>query len=105
MKKVHDILESIGLNDKESKIYLAALALWQTSASILWKKAGIARSTAQYTCNTLVEKRLFNTTPQGNSSLYSPEPPEKLLTLINKEYDIVEQKWVKLMLLCDISIV
>jgi len=92
MKKIIDILGSLWLNDKEVKIYLASLWLWQTTASILWQKAWIARSTSQYTCNALVEKRLMNITPQGNSFLYSPEPPEKLISMVNKEYNVVDKK-------------
>lgn len=92
MKKIIDTLESLWLNEKEVKLYLTSLSMWQTTASILWKKAGIARSTSQYNCNTLVEKRLMNITPQWNSFLYSPEPPEKLVSMVNKEYNIVDRK-------------
>jgi hypothetical protein len=30
---------------------------------------------------------------KGNTFLYSPVDPEKLLSFINKEYDIVEKKF------------
>lgn len=92
MNKIISTLEGLGLNNKEVKIYLASLSMWQTTASILWSKASIARSTAQYTCNSLVEKRLMNITPKWNSFLYSPEPPEKLISMVNKEYTQIEKK-------------
>ena len=92
MKKIIDTLQSLWLNEKEVKIYLTSLSLWQTTASILWKKAGIVRSTSQYTCNALVDKRLMNVTPQWNSFLYSPEPPEKVISFVNKEYNTIEKK-------------
>jgi len=92
MQKITDTLKSIGLNDKEINIYIASLSIGETTASILWNKTNIARSTAQFTCNSLVEKRLMNTTPKWNSFLYSPEPPEKIISLINKEYTHLEKK-------------
>ena len=85
-------LTKIGLNDKEIKIYLAALTMGQTSASILASKTNINRSTAQYTCQWLIDKRLMSITPKGNTFLYAPEPPEKLLSLVNKEYSVLEKK-------------
>ncbi|MCP4523063.1 MAG: hypothetical protein GY828_02485 [Candidatus Gracilibacteria bacterium] len=92
MKKINDTLKSLGLNEKEIKIYLTSLSMGQTTASLLGKKAGIVRSTAQYTCNALVDKRLMNVTPQGNSFLYSPEPPAKIMVMANQEFDRVENK-------------
>lgn len=92
MNNVEETLKKVWLNEKEIKIYLASLSIGQTTASILWNKTGIVRSTAQYACNSLVDKRLMNITPQGNSFIYSPEPPEKVISLVNKEYDVVDKK-------------
>lgn len=93
MDKVRKTLEQIGLNEKEIKIYLTALSIWQSPASILWQRNNIVRSTAQYTCQSLADKGLFHVTPKGNTFLYSPCEPEKLLSLVNKEYDLVEKKF------------
>jgi hypothetical protein len=30
---------------------------------------------------------------KGNTFLYSPEGPEKLLTFVNREYELVEKKF------------
>lgn len=92
MKKIIETLENIWFNKNEINIYINSLTLWQTTASILWQKSKIPRSTAQYTCNQLVEKRLLNITPKWNSFLYSPEPPEKIISLLNKEYTNLEKK-------------
>lgn len=93
MDKIRKILEQIGLNDKEIKIYLTSLSIWQSPASILGQKNNIVRSTAQYTCQSLSDKGLLDVTPKGNTFLYSPCDPEKLLSLVNKEYDKVEKKF------------
>ena len=92
MQKIIDTLESLWLNEKEVKIYLASLSMWQTTASILWQKSWLARSTAQYTCNALVEKKLLNVIQKWNTFFYSPENPEKLISIINKEYTLLEKK-------------
>lgn len=92
MTNIKKTLENLWLNDKEIKIYLTSLWVWQTSASILWQKNKIARTTAIYTCQSLVEKWLMNAVQKWNSFLYSPEPPEKLLSMVNKEYSVVEKK-------------
>lgn len=93
MEQVRKTLEKIWLNEKEIKIYLTSLSIGQSSASILGKKNNIARSTAQYTCQSLSEKWLLSVISSWNTFLYSPENPEKLLSLVNKEYDVVEKKF------------
>lgn len=93
MDKIRKTLEKIGLNQKEIKIYLTSLSIWQSPASILGQKNNIVRSTAQYTCQSLSDKGLLNITPKGNTFLYTACDPEKLLSLVNKEYDLVEKKF------------
>lgn len=93
MDKIKKTLEKIWLNKNEIKIYLTSLSIGQSPASILGQRNNIVRSTAQYTCQSLVEKKLMNSIQKWNTFLYSPADPEKLLTLINREYDIVEKKF------------
>lgn len=93
MNKIKRTLEKLWLNEKEIRIYLTSLALWQSPASLLWQRNNIARSTAQYTCQSLADKWLMNVIPKWNTFLYSPANPERLLTLVNKEYDKVEKKF------------
>ena len=93
MDKIKKVLERLWLNDKEIKIYLTSLYIWSSPASILWQKNNIARTTAKYTCQSLVEKWLLSVVEKWNSSIYSPEEPERLLSLVNKEYDKVEKSF------------
>jgi len=92
MDKVRKTLEKLWLNKNEIRIYLTSLSIWQSPASILWNRNNLTRSTAQYTCQSLVDKRLFNHIKKWNTFLYSAENPEKLLTLLSKEYDELEKK-------------
>lgn len=93
MEKIKKTLEKLGLNEKEIKIYLTSLSLGQAPASVLWQKHNIVRSTANYTCQSLVDKWLMSVIQKGNTFLFSPENPQKLLSMVNKEYDIVEKKF------------
>lgn len=93
MDKIKKTLEKLGLNEKEIKIYLTSLSLGQAPASVLWQKHNIVRSTANYTCQSLVDKWLMSVIQKGNTFLFSPENPQKLLSMVNKEYDIVEKKF------------
>lgn len=92
MNDLIQILEKVWLTKKEASVYLTSLSLGQSPASILGERVWIARSTAQYTCNALVEKKLLNVVAKWNSFLYSPEPPEKVITMLNKEYLSIEKK-------------
>ena len=96
MEKIVSALESIWLNEKEVKIYLASLSIGQASASVLWQKTGIARSSSQYTCNSLVEKRLLNAISQWNGFIYSPEAPAKIMLMANKELSEVQRKVISI---------
>jgi len=93
MDKIKKTLEKIGLNKNEIKIYLTSLSIGQSPASILGQRNNIVRSTAQYTCQSLVDKKLMHSIQKWNTFLYSPADPEKLLSLINREYDVVEKKF------------
>ena len=101
MEKIKDTLEKLWLNEKEIKIYLTSLSFGQSPASVLWEKHKIARSTANYTCQSLVDKWLMNVIQKWNMFLFSPENPEKLLSMINREYEHVEKKFQATRLIMD----
>jgi len=91
MKK-EEILESLGLNNTELKIYLALLPVGSVPASMLGKRTGISRSTAQYACHNLQKKGLLKVFKKNNTFIYSPEPPEKLVFLLEEEKKEIEEK-------------
>lgn len=92
MENIHKKLSEIWLKENEISIYLCSLSYWTLPASVLWQKTNIARSNAQYICQKLIEKWLLSVleTPKGN--IYSPEPPSKIITLLNREYDKLDEK-------------
>ena len=89
---IRDTLEDLGLSDKEIALYLMLLTIGTTTASILGESTGIQRSTAQYTCQQLEKKGIIRMVQKGNMYLFSPEPPQRLLMLLDNEREIIEQK-------------
>jgi len=89
---IAEILKNLGLNDKEIQVYLALLQVGSVPASLLGKRTGITRSTAQYTCQQLEKKGLIKAIQKNNTFIYSPEPPEKLLFLLDNQKKEISEK-------------
>ena len=92
MEKIKKILERVWLSSNEINVYLTSLSIWQSTASIIWQKIWLNRSTARYTCQSLVTKRIMSMIPKKDYYLFSAEDPEKLLTILNKEYSLIDTK-------------
>lgn len=84
-------LQSLGLNEKEAKIYLACLELGLETVVKIAKKADVKRSTTYVILEELVEQGLISKTPKGKTTLYSAEHPNKLLSSINEKKFIITQ--------------
>lgn len=85
-------LEDLGLSDKEIAIYLMLLQVGTSPASTLGERTDIQRSTAQYTCQQLAKRGVIGMIEKGNTYLYTPEPPEKLLLLLEKQKQELDAK-------------
>lgn len=78
-------LEKIGLNKKESQAYLELLKLGTQPASVIAKKMTIPRSTAHFLLENLVERRFCTHTKKGNSFLFTAEPPQNIVKILETE--------------------
>ena len=85
MDAIHQTLESLGLSSKEREVYLMLLSVGTSPPSVLGRRLRLSRSTAQYTCDQLVKMGIVRMARRGNANLYSPEPPEKLLLLVQRQ--------------------
>ncbi len=95
MEQITKILKDLWLKENEVKVYLASISMWPQVASLIWKKTNIARSNTQYICWKLVEKWLLSMIETPNGNVYSPKDPEKILTMLNKEYNKIDKKMQK----------
>lgn len=92
MDDLHETLGRFGLSPRETTIYLTLLSVGSAPASVLGKRTSMTRSTAQYTCQQLVKKGLLSVTQRNNTFLYVPEPPEKLLLLLDQQKRSLEDR-------------
>jgi len=83
--EINQILQSLGLDEKESELYLQLLPIGTSTASSLANKVHIPRSTSQYKCQQLVQKGLFKVIERNGTFNFSVEPPEKLNLLLDQQ--------------------
>lgn len=86
-------LEDLGLSEKESKVYLANLALGPSSVQKIADYAGIKRVTAYVILESLVSLGLVSQSNKGKKTFFIAEDPVSLKRLLTKREDeLKEQK-------------
>jgi sugar-specific transcriptional regulator TrmB len=73
------VLELLGLNEKEAKVYLALLQLGTASVPKISVRAGTKRPTTYLILEDLRKRSLVTPIPRGITTLYTAESPERLL--------------------------
>lgn len=79
-------LERIGLNEKEARLYLAALELGESNIQQLAKKSSVKRTTAYDIIDSLKKRGLISQSSRNKKTLFSATDPNKL------EEDLDEKK-------------
>jgi len=88
-----EVLKKLGLNNTEIKLYLTLLPLNYSPSSNLAQRTGLNRATAGQACQKLVKKGFITAMQKGNAFIYSVEPPDKLMFMLDeKSREIEEQK-------------
>jgi HTH-type transcriptional regulator, sugar sensing transcriptional regulator len=82
---IQQTLEQLGLDGKKAKVYLAALQLGTASAQEVAKKAGLKRPTATEILEGLVERGLVSFVTEKRTRLFTVEPPQKLIALLQEQ--------------------
>ena len=90
-KDLLHILESIGLDGKESQLYLAGLQLGAAPASDYAKKAAMNRITAYNTLESMVRCGLLTTVKKVRAKWYSPVAPEYLSLEARKSAEALDR--------------
>lgn len=85
-------LQEIGLNEKESAIYLALLQVDSASVVALADKTKIKRPTVYVVLETLAKKGLVSEVEIGNKTHYAAEPPERLETYVERQKIVLEEQ-------------
>lgn len=71
-------LNSIGLNEKDQKVYLALLELADAPVSSIARKTGLERTTAYHHLEKLLKLGLVSTYKSKNTKRFSAENPSKI---------------------------
>ena len=86
-----DILEQLGLDQKEISLYLALLKLGTASIRDIAAEADINRGTTYETLKAMAGKGIVSYFPKGKRRVFCAEPPEKLLDLAEEKKQSLEQ--------------
>ena len=79
--KTEEIIEQLGLNEREAKVYLAALELGGETIKRIAEKAGLERTGTYYLIEGLIEKGLMSRSFRGQRKIYLAAEPKKLVHL------------------------
>ncbi|MFA5961351.1 MAG: helix-turn-helix domain-containing protein [Parcubacteria group bacterium] len=86
---LQDNLQKIGLDKKESQVYLALLELGSANIGQIAKKSAVKRTTVYDILDSLKEKGLLGQTKSKNHTLFFAENPEKLERQIEEKKKII----------------
>src|SRR3990167_8478695 len=82
--EIAEILQKIGLSEKESQIYTALLETGPATVSDIFRRTGIHRPLIYKALPALFEKELVSVFPKGRQKRFVAESPEKLKNLLAK---------------------
>lgn len=82
MDELMNELKHLGLADKEASVYLASLELGPASVQDIAHKSKINRATTYVMIEALSRRGLMSTFVRGKKRFYSPENPERLMSII-----------------------
>lgn len=86
-----EVLEKIGLSDKEASVYLALLELGTASVMSIASKAELKRPTTYLILDDLESRGLVSQVPQNKKALYVAEAPEKLFSDLQKKQELLKR--------------
>lgn len=84
-------LMKLGLSEKESKVYLAALELGSATVQNIAKNAEVNRPTAYFILEKLIKLNLVSAVESGGKSLFSANSPKELSLILKRQQDKLKQ--------------
>lgn len=90
-KDLLPVLQAVGLDDKESALYLAGLQIGSAPASDYAKAAELNRITAYNSLEALVHRGLFTHVKKMRGKWYAPVAPEYLSLEVQKNAQALER--------------
>lgn len=91
------ILQNIGLSEKEAKIYLELLSLKEALPGVIARRAGIKRPTAYLVLDQLLKKGLVSQIKKGRYTYFQPVNPHSIVEDQYKRFNDLEKSLPKLL--------
>lgn len=85
-------MQEIGLNEKEAKVYLAALELGQSVVQDIARKAGVNRATTYFVIEGLMKMGLISSFHKGKKQYFVAADPDKLSEIMSQQKMDIEKK-------------
>ncbi|TAK89137.1 hypothetical protein EPO04_03495 [Patescibacteria group bacterium] len=85
-------LQSLGLADKEARVYVAALFLGPSSVQKIASHADVNRATAYVILDQLADYGLISQSQEKNKTVFVAEPPEALEALFARQQQEIEER-------------
>jgi predicted transcriptional regulator len=85
------LLENIGLNEKEAKVYLALLQLGKATAYSVSAKSGLKKPTTYVILQQLIEKGFAHNIPRAKKQEFTAEAPEECLAIAKEKIKLAEK--------------
>jgi len=85
-------LLNLGINDKESRVYLSALELGKSPVQKIAQKAEVKRATTYVIIEALMRKGLMSSITEGKKQYFYAEGPEKLNLLFKSQEEEIKRK-------------
>ncbi len=89
--EISDVLNQIGLENKQAAVYLALLELGTASVQLIAQKAQLKRPTTYLILDELQARGLVSIVPREKKALYTAESPEKLLGDLHKKQELLKR--------------
>ena len=86
-----EYLKDLGLDDKEAKVYIAALSCGEFTVSQIAKLTILKRPTCYLILDSLVQKGLVSIIPNSKRLNYKAEKPEVLLRMFEQKLTLVRR--------------
>ncbi len=90
IKELAARLQSLGLSDKEARVYVAALFLGPAPVQKIAEQADINRATAYVILDQLADLGLISQSQDGKKTVFVAEGPEALNRLFDRQAEAVE---------------
>ncbi len=89
--EVAEALKSIGLSEREIKVYLACLRLGSATVNRISKEAGTFRTYTYDISRSLMERGLVSSVMRGRVQCFEASDPERILEMLEEKEDQVKE--------------